>query len=302
MKPQAVAYGKPTTAAIAPSKLTDVLILAKLRVNALVVATAAGGYYMAAPEPVDWTALVCTCLGTALVASGAAAFNQVYERDVDQLMDRTRSRPVADGRMRVVEGWGIAGAMAAAGLAILWTAANPVATAVALATLVSYALIYTPLKRKTSLSTVVGAVPGALPPLIGWAAARGTVAGPAPWALFMIMFLWQLPHFLAIAWIYRDDYARAGLPMLPVVDRQGAVTGRQATLWAASLLPFSQLPFFLGLATSGYAIGAIGLGAAQLVVAARFGRHRSLANARGLFYGSIVYLPLLWALMAASRR
>jgi protoheme IX farnesyltransferase len=144
-----------------------------------------------------------------------------------------------------------------------------------LATLGIYALVYTPLKRRTSLSTVVGAVPGALPPLIGWAAARGSIEGIAPWSLFVIMFLWQLPHFLAIAWIYRDDYARAGLPMLSVVDKHGGFTGRQAALWAAALVPFSQLPFLVGVASATYAVGAIMLGLAHLTVAIGFARHRS---------------------------
>jgi protoheme IX farnesyltransferase len=184
---------------------------------------------------------------------------------------------------------------------VLWSAVNVTAMLVALATLVSYAGVYTPLKQRTSLATVVGAVPGALPPLIGWAAVRGSVGGIAPWTLFLIMFLWQLPHFLAIAWIYRDDYARADLPMLSVVDRHGGLTGRQATVWAAALIPFSQLPFLVGLATAAYAMGALALGVAQLVLAVLFLRHRSIANARRLFYASIIYLPLLWALMVIGR-
>jgi protoheme IX farnesyltransferase len=147
----------------------------------------------------------------------------------------------------------------------------------------------------------VGAVPGALPPLIGWAAAADSVTGVAPWSLFLIMFFWQLPHFLAIAWIYREDYARAGMPMLTVIDPAGGFTGRQSVLWAASLVPFSQLPYVFGLAGVGYAIGAFVLGVAQLVVAFRFARHRSIANARTLFYASIIYLPLLWALMVIGR-
>jgi protoheme IX farnesyltransferase len=166
---------------------------------------------------------------------------------------------------------------------------------------VTYALVYTPLKRRSSLSTVVGAVPGALPPLIGWAAAGGSLATLAPWSLFGFMFLWQLPHFLAIAWIYRDEYARAGLPMLPVIDAAGAMTGRQAMLWAATIIPVSELPFLLGIASGVYAIGALVLGVGQLVLAMQFALRRSLGTARALFYGSITYLPLLWILMALSR-
>jgi protoheme IX farnesyltransferase len=198
-------------------------------------------------------------------------------------------------------GRSIALALSAVGLAGLWVVSNPAATLVAFATLVSYALVYTPLKRRTSLSTVVGAVPGALPPLIGWAAAGGSLASLAPWSLFLVMFLWQLPHFLAIAWIYRDDYARAGLPMLPVVDTNGAMTGRQAALWATMIVPASELPFLLGFAGATYAIGALVLGVAQLALAFRFALSRTLGTARALFYGSITYLPLLWLLMAFAR-
>jgi protoheme IX farnesyltransferase len=299
---QAVLYDKPHAREASHSKFGDIFILAKVRVNALVVATTAGGYYMASTDPIDPIRMAAACAGTALVASGAAAFNQVTERDTDRLMDRTRHRPLADRRMTVAEGLAVAGALSAGGLLLLGLATNAAATWVALATLLIYALVYTPLKRHTSLATVIGAVPGALPPLIGWAAAGGSLSVAAPWALFAIMFLWQLPHFLAIAWIYRADYARAGLPMLPVVDPHGGVTGRQATLWAASLVPFSLPPYLLGLADGRYAVGAIVLGIIQLVVAFRFAAHRSEVNARTLFYASIVYLPLLWLLLAFGRR
>jgi heme o synthase len=291
------------TLAMSParSKLADVLVLAKVRVNALVVATTAGGYYMASREAIDPAALVVACLGTALVAGGAAAINQVQERATDRLMERTRLRPMADGRMGAGEGVLIALALSAAGLAILAFGANRSAALVALATLVSYAAIYTPMKRRSSLATVIGAVPGALPPIIGWAAAGGSLGIAAPWALFLLMFLWQLPHFLAIAWIYRDDYARAGLPMLPVIDTNGALTGRQAALWAATLIPFSLLPYLIGMAGAPYAIAALLLGSAQFVLAAAFALRRTTANARALFYGSITYLPLLWMLMVFNR-
>jgi protoheme IX farnesyltransferase len=302
MKPDAIPYEKPDERAVPHSKLADVLTLAKLRVNALVVATTAGGYYMAAGSPVDAGTLVAACVGTTLVASGAAAINQVTERRTDRLMERTRLRPVADGRMGVGEASLIALAMATAGLVILWVATTGPAALVALATLLIYAMVYTPLKRYTSLSTVVGAVPGALPPLIGWAAAGGPLSAIAPWSLFVIMFLWQLPHFLAIAWIYREDYARAGMPMLPVIDRNGGVTGRQSVLWAAALVPFSLLPALFGLANVQYAFGALLLGLAQLAVAVAFARHRSLVNARVLFYASIIYQPLLWILLVLGRR
>jgi protoheme IX farnesyltransferase len=281
--------------------IRDLIVLTKVRVNALVVATTAGGYYMAAPAVIDWTTLTLTCIFTALVASGASAINQVDERDTDRLMTRTRLRPVAAERMTPATGRLIAGALSSAGLVGLWLVSNIDATLVALVTLVTYALVYTPLKRRSSLSTVVGAVPGALPPLIGWAAAGGSLATLAPWSLFGFMFLWQLPHFLAIAWIYRDEYARAGLPMLPVIDTEGAMTGRQAMLWAATIIPVSELPFLLGIASGAYAIGALILGVGQLALAIQFALRRSLGTARALFFGSITYLPLLWIVMALAR-
>jgi protoheme IX farnesyltransferase len=283
------------------TRLDDLVVLTKIRLNALVVATTAGGYYMAAPASIDLASLAITCLGTALVASGASAINQVDERDTDRLMNRTRTRPVADGRMSAGEGRVIALVLSAVGLLLLRVGASTGAALVALATLVTYALIYTPLKRRTSLATVVGAVPGALPPLIGWSAAGGSLLGAAPWSLFLLMFLWQLPHFLAIAWMYREDYTRAGLRMLPVVDPQGVLTSRQAVLWAATLLPVSELPFLLGMSGPTYAIAALVLGIGQLALAMRFLASRTDKNARSLFYGSITYLPLLWIVMAAAR-
>jgi heme o synthase len=293
---------KPDTLALTPvrSRFSDLFVLTKVRLNSLVVATAAGGYYMAAPADVDPVALGVACLGTALVAGGAAALNQVSERDLDRLMERTRQRPLPDGRMSAGEGVTIGAGMAALGLAILWLGANALAALVALATLVTYIVFYTPLKRRTSLATVVGAIPGALPPLIGWAAARGTL-DVAACSLFLIMFVWQLPHFLAIAWMYRDDYARAGLPLLAVVDTTGRMTGLQATLWAATLLPVALLPALVHISGLLYAAGALVLGTGLLVLAVRFGRRRSREKARDLFLGSLVYLPMLWILMGIGR-
>jgi protoheme IX farnesyltransferase len=281
--------------------MADWITLAKIRVNALVVATTAGGYYMAAQTEVDLVRLAVTCAGTALVAGGAAAFNQVSERDTDALMNRTKNRPIAGLRMSVFEGRAVAAVLSAAGLGILGAAVSVLAMWVALATLFSYVLCYTPLKRYTSFSTVVGAVPGALPPMIGWAAARGSIDELAGWSLFFIMFIWQLPHFLAIAWIYREDYGRAGLPMLPVIDQTGAMTGRQSVLWAATLLPVSVLPSVVNLASQVYGTGVLILGIAQFVLTVRFALHRTKGNARAVFYASIIYLPLLWILMAFAK-
>jgi protoheme IX farnesyltransferase len=296
MKAEAVAVAR------APSKLADVLTLAKVRLNALVVATAAGGYYLGAIADVDLVPLVIACLGTGLVAGGAAAVNQIQERETDRLMERTRLRPVADRRMSPGVGWTVAVLLAGTGTALLWLGANPLAALVAITTLVCYVVVYTPLKRRTSLATIVGAIPGALPPLIGWAASRGTLSDLAPWTLFLVMFSWQLPHFLAIAWLYREDYARAGLPMLPVVDADGAMTGRQALLWAVTLIPLSQLPYLVGLTTGGYAISALVLGLAQLGLAVRFAQRRTDLTARTLFFGTITYLPLLWTAMTIFKR
>jgi len=297
-----VAQHEGTRSAVSePTPLADLIVLTKVRVNALVVATTAGGYYLGAPAPLDPVALAVVCAGTALVASGAAAENQVDERVTDRLMGRTEQRPIAQGRMKPATGRAMAIGLALAGLAIIWLGSNLAATAVALVTFVVYTLVYTPLKRHTSLATVVGAVPGALPPMIGWAAS-GSLQAVGPWSLFLIMFVWQLPHFLAIAWLYRDQYAAAGLAMLPVVDKTGATTGRQASLWAATLLPCSQLPFLFGISNRTYAIGALVLGLLLLGLAVSFAVHRTNANARILFYGSITYLPLLWALMAFGKR
>jgi protoheme IX farnesyltransferase len=286
------------------SKLGDLLTLTKVRVNTLVVATTAGGYWLASSSAINPLLLFNVCAGTALVAGGAAAINQVTERDVDRLMIRTRSRPLADARMSVVEAVAMALGMTAVGLAMLWIASGLLAAAVALATFLSYAFVYTPLKRITSLSTIVGAVPGALPPLIGWAAARGTLNDPAPWALFLIGFFWQLPHILAIGWIHREDYARAGLPLLAVVDTTGAITGRQAMLWAAALVPVSLLPSTPAIQLTGpsYLAGALVLGLLQFTFAARFARDPSARKARHLFYMTLLYLPLLWLCMGIARR
>lgn len=283
------------------SRLADLFVFTKVRVNLLVVATAAGGYYMASPDGLDRLVLLATVIGTMLVAGGAAALNQISERDIDALMERTRHRPLPDGRMRVGEARAIAWATALAGVVLLAVTTNLLAAAIAAVTLVIYAHVYTPMKRMTSFSTVVGAVPGALPPMIGWAAARNAVEAPA-WALFLIVFLWQLPHFLAIAWIYREDYGRAGLPMLPVVDADGASTARQSLLYAAALVPVSILPSALGLAGPVYAASALVLGLAFIGVGVKFAFTRTIANARLLFLTSLVYLPVVWALMMLDRR
>jgi heme o synthase len=278
----------------------DLVMLAKPRLNLLVVLTTTAGYYMAAGSLSQVAVLLHTIMGTALVAAGASALNQLFERQVDARMSRTRLRPLPDGRMQPGEAAWVAVLLSSAGLLQLAFGANPLAAGLALATLLVYAFVYTPLKRQTPLATVVGAVPGALPPLIGWAAARHSLTAEA-WVLFGIVFLWQMPHFLAIAWMYRQDYEQAGLPLLPVIEPDGRSTGRQSVLYAAALLPVSLAPVLLGLAGGLYFTGAMLLGIGFLTFALTFACRRHVADARRLFLASLIYLPLLWALMIADR-
>jgi heme o synthase len=282
------------------SRTADFSALAKPRLNLLVVGSALAGYAMAGGDMSAVFRLVCTLVGTALVAGGASAYNQILERDTDARMVRTRLRPLPDGRMAVHEALIFATALSALGVAMLAAGVNPLSAGVALATLVSYVLVYTPLKRLTSFSTVIGAIPGALPPVIGWAAARNELS-QGSWLLFGILFLWQLPHFLAIAWMFREDYARAGLPMLPVLEPDGRSTGRQTVIYAAALVPLSLAPTLIGLTGRAYFVGALGLAALFMALAVKFGFSRSRSDARRLFFASIIYLPLLWILMIANR-
>lgn len=284
----------------ARTRTHDYVALAKPRLNMLVVASALAGYAMAGGEAAQLLTLLGTLVGTALVAGGASAFNQLLERDTDGLMRRTRLRPLPDARLGARDALVFGGSLSAGGLLVLAATVNTLSAVVALATLGSYVLVYTPLKRRTSLATVIGAIPGALPPVIGWAAARGDLSQGA-WVLFGIVFLWQLPHFLAIAWIYREDYARAGIPMLPVVEPDGRSTARQAVVYAAALLPLALAPTLVGMSGSVYFVGAFVLTSLFLVLAVRFAWTRAVADARRLFFGSIVYLPLLWILMIADR-
>jgi len=282
------------------ARARDFVALAKPRLNLLVVASTLVGYAMADGEALGIVRVAGLLLGTGLVAGGASAFNQVMERDLDALMKRTRTRPMPDQRLQPVEGLLAAGAMTLAGLLLIVASSNVLAAAVALATLLSYVVVYTPLKRRSSFGTVIGAIPGALPPIIGWAAAENALPAQA-WTLFGIMFLWQLPHFLAIAWMYREDYARAGFPMLPVLEPDGRSTGRQAVVYAAALVPLSLAPTLMGMAGVPYFAGALVLGIAFLGLTVRFAFTRENRDARRAFFGSILYLPLLWILMIANK-
>ena len=282
------------------TRASDFLALAKPRLNTLVIATSAVGYYMGTEGAIDVLAFVHTLIGTALVAGGAAALNQVTERDVDSRMQRTRLRPMPDGRLQPAEAWRFGLALSALGLLQLGFGANVLAAAVALASLVTYISVYTPLKRRTSAATVIGAVPGALPPVIGWAAARGALTAEAA-ALFAIVFLWQVPHFFAIAWMCREDFKKAGFSFLPVIDPDGRRTALQIVLYASALLPVSLMPTLIGFTGSTYLVGAGLLGIGFAILSLRFAVSRTSRRARSLFLGSLAYLPLLWGLMIAER-
>lgn len=277
-------------------RFADYVTLTKPRLNVLVVASSAAGYYLGSASTPELVPMAQAVGGTALVAGGAAVLNQVFERDTDALMIRTRMRPLPDRRVAVEEARGFGIVLAGTGVALLAVAANALSALVAVATLIVYLAVYTPLKRRSAMSTFVGAVPGALPPVIGWSAGHGAIAAGG-WTLFAIVFLWQIPHFMAIAWMYREDYRRAGFPMLPVVEPDGRKTGRQAVLYASALVPVSLLPALVGLTGLAYFWIALVLGVALLWLSVRFAASRSDGAARALFYGTITYLPLLWAAM-----
>jgi protoheme IX farnesyltransferase len=284
----------------ARSRTADYVALTKPRLNLLVIATTAAGYYLGAGPALDYATLVHVVIGTALVAGGSAAFNQLAERRVDALMERTKHRPVAEGRLAPREALVFASALSVAGILWLAIATTGLAATVAALTLGTYVLVYTPLKRRTSFATVIGAIPGALPPMIGWAAATDTVSREA-WILFAIVFFWQMPHFLAIAWLFRDDYGRAGFPMLPVVEPEGRSTAYQVAAYASTLLPVSLTPSLVGLAGPAYFLVALLLGVGFLFFSLRFAVRRTRRDARTLFLASIAYLPLVWIAMMADR-
>lgn len=290
----------PAAASVEKTWLAVFSDLIKARLTFLVLLTTLVGFYAGFTGTVDWILLLHTMLGTALVASGAAALNQFLEREHDAKMPRTEDRPLPSGRMQPNTVLLLGGACGAVGLIYLAVAVNLATGVLGAITLGSYLFIYTPLKRVTTLNTIVGAVPGALPPLMGWTAARGEITLEG-WSLFAILFFWQLPHFLAIAWIYREQYARAGYMMLPVVDPSGHRTGRQAVSHTLGLLPVSLSPFLFHLAGPVYLCGALVLGLAYLWFAVRFSRQLTIPRARGLFFASILYLPLLLGLMVLDK-
>ncbi len=294
-----IALATPFSTAV-PSRMADFLALTKPRLNSLVVVTAAIGYYLGTTGDVHVPALVQAVLGIALVAGGAAGLNQIYERDTDSLMFRTRTRPLAAQRVTTTEALVFSVVLAVLGIGILGASSNLLAALLALLTLVSYNAIYTPMKRRSQLATLVGAVPGALPPMIGWVAARGALTVEA-WALFAIVFVWQIPHFMAIAWLYRADFSRAGFPLLPVIEPTGKSAARQAVLFSLMLVPLSLAPYYLKMSGPAYAVGAAAGSLGLLWLAASFAVKRTDERARLLFLGSITYLPLLWGMLIVDR-
>ena len=285
-----------------PAVLADYWTLTKPEVNFLIAMTTLAGFYLGSrPGQLHFLLLVETVLGTLLVASGTATLNQYVERRYDALMRRTARRPLPAGRLAPGRALWFGILLAAAGDFYLAYAVNWLASALAALTLLSYLLLYTPLKRRTPLCTFVGAFPGAVPPLIGWAGARGSLSTEA-WVLYAILFLWQFPHFLSIAWMYREDYSRAGYQMLPPGDSKGTAMARQVVLFSLALLPVSLLPAWLGLEGMIYLVGALALGLGFLFYGTRFALDKSNAWARRLLFGSVVYLPLVWTLMMLDKK
>jgi heme o synthase len=283
--------------------------LTKPRITWLILMSTGIGYFFGLPGETSWWGLLRhlpylslfhTILGTGLIASGTAALNQWYERDADALMRRTSRRPLPGGRLSSGRALAFGIALSVAGFLDLWLGVNLLSAAIGAFTLMSYLFIYTPLKQRTWWSTTIGAVPGAMPPLIGYAAAAGTIT-PAAWTLAAILFLWQFPHFYSIAWMYREDYARAGIRMLPVVEPDGRSTARQIVLYGIALIPVSLMPGILGMSGSIYVIGASLLGAWFLYSGVRVALERTVVRARRVLVTSVMYLPLIYGLMLLDR-
>jgi heme o synthase len=282
------------------TKLRDYVVLTKPEVNTLVVMTALAGFDLARRGPVQIPLLLNTLLGTLLVASGTGTLNQYMERVSDRSMRRTARRPLPAGRLHSAEALTFGLLSSASGVILLWFEANPLASILALTALSSYLLIYTPLKKKTSLCTLVGAFPGAMPCLIGWAAARGSL-NQESLVLYTMLFLWQFPHLLAIAWMYREDYSRAGLRMLPPKDPEGRLVSRQILAFMAALVLVSMVPAMTGQAGKVYLLAALALGGYFLFHGARLAGSRTNALARRLVLASIIYLPLILSLLMLDR-
>jgi protoheme IX farnesyltransferase len=284
----------------ASRRAADFLALTKPRLVSLVLVTTLVGFVVGSPAHVDLPALLLTVLGVGLAAGGGMALNQYLERDLDARMARTRTRPLPDGRLVPVEALAFGVLTTSAGVLLLTLAVGPACALVTAATVATYLFVYTPLKTRTSLATIAGAVPGALPPVAGWVAARGDLGAGAV-ALFIILFLWQIPHFLSLAWLYREEYAEAGIVVLPSADPGGAITSRQVVINLVALLPAALLPVLAGLAGPVYLAGALGLGALFLTCGAGLAIVRSRVWARRVFLASLAYLPALLTLLAIDR-
>lgn len=291
-----VARGRGVVDAFA-ARLADYAELAKLRIAVLVLVTVTVGYALGSEDRFDLARLCHTLFGITVAAAGSSALNQWWERRTDALMNRTRSRPLPAGRVGVREAAAFGLIAAVCGPAWLAFAVNPLVASLTLLTVVLYSLVYTPLKPRTALCTAIGAVPGALPPVLGWAAAQNQLSWEA-FGLFAILFLWQFPHFLAIAWLYQDDYGRAGLRMVPRTSQGRSLAGLLAVAYAVALIPASLLPEQSGLAGAGYVAAALVLGFGYAVVSILFARHESTATARRLLWTSLIYLPTLLCILA----
>jgi len=289
--------------------MRDYIDLTKPRITWLILMSAGIGYFFGVAVAGGWSGflqhlgllrLFHTMLGTGLIASGTAALNQWIEREADARMRRTADRPLPSGRLAVRPALAFGVALSIAGFVDLWLGVNPLAAWIGAFTLASYLFFYTPLKQLTWWSTTIGAIPGAMPPVIGYAAAAGRLT-PDAWVLFAILFLWQFPHFYSIAWMYKEDYAHAGIRMLPVVEPDGRSTARQIVLFGLALIPVSLVPGMLGMSGRIYLAGALLLGLWFLSAGVRVARERSLVRARGVLLTSVVYLPFLYGLMLLDR-
>ena len=286
--------------------MKDYIALTKPRITWLILMSTGVGYFFGARKGLPgwtgwhWATLLHTIIGTGLIASGTAALNQWYEREADAKMRRTQARPLPAGRLDAWKALVFAILISVAGFGELWIGANPLSAMLGLFTLLCYLFVYTPLKQRSPHSTTIGSIPGAMPPLIGFAAASGTLTWDA-WVLFAILFLWQFPHFYAIAWMYKEDYARAGIRMLPVVEPDGKSTARRILLYSIALIPISLMPKFFAMAGDVYLYGAIAMGLAFAYYGLRIRWDRTRQQARRVLLASVVYLPVLFSLMLIDR-
>ena len=290
----------PAKQSVFTRRAADYIQLIKPRLVVMILITTAAGFYLGAQQTIEWIRCLHTLIGAGLAAAGVLGLNQYLERDVDAQMKRTQDRPLPDGRMNPLEALIVSAALTGSGMLYLTFIVNTLSGFVLSLIVVSYLFLYTPLKRKTSLCTLVGAVPGALPPVVGWVAARGSLTGEA-WVLFTILFLWQIPHSLAIAYIYREDYAKAGFRLLPVIHPDGASTCRQIVINCVALLGIGLLPALYNIAGSIYFFTALLAGIAFLAFGIYLARAHSVKAARYVLYASLLYLPVVFITMALDK-